>query len=554
MTSSDSERSDDDVAAVGGAAADVETDEASAEAMRATYERRAAHEAEVSYEGELPADIAGTPFAIFRATDIWDRLASHPDTRAHIADSGFRSAVEKLRRLDGQAAAREVMDDPRLLQAVMAMTGEGRLKLKEEELARAEVGGRMRRRDPVQFSHMERAHSHASCDEAREAGNEHFKRGEYADAAACYERALRLAGKAGGGVAVRVTLLSNRAAAMLKLRRAEEALRCCQEAAAQVEAADQAEGGAEVGASACAALSVPAAVLSKVYFRMAQALEMKRQFGEAAEAAEKALGVAEGGTGRGGGAGGVGHARDVVCDAATLAALRRELSRLAKLAQRARDDAAEAVRQREREAAAAALRGAGIALPPEARDTAGGPPGAAGPGAVHTGLVHTGVGRGYIREVDLSHWAMRWLGQRLRGLTHKQGGCTVVLTAMAEAQSEVRVSCGEWVGGLSVRTAHLVGLWRGGSCAAWSWQGVLEGPGRVAYSVLQTPLLRSLDPQPREPYSFPSPALLPPPPPPPSASSPCVAPFSTPCRLPPPGFRSTPPSSSRTAGALSSTT
>ena len=140
----------------------------------------------IVYDGPLPADIAGTPFAIFRAVDIWERLASHPDTRPHVADSGFRAAVERLRALDGQAAAREVMEDPRLAQALMAMQGgKDRLKLREEDMVQAEVGGRMKRRgpvqrpsrpfrgplpdssrnlsarrDPVQLPHLERAHGH----------------------------------------------------------------------------------------------------------------------------------------------------------------------------------------------------------------------------------------------------------------------------------------------------------------------------------------------------------------------------------------------------------
>ena len=83
------------------------------------------------------------------AVDIWERLASHPDTRPHVADSGFRAAVERLRALDGQAAAREVMEDPRLAQALMAMQGgKDRLQLREEDMLQAEVGGRMKRRRP----------------------------------------------------------------------------------------------------------------------------------------------------------------------------------------------------------------------------------------------------------------------------------------------------------------------------------------------------------------------------------------------------------------------
>ena len=43
------------------------------------------------------------------------------------------------------------MEDPRLAQALMAMQGgKDRLKLREEDMLQAEVGGRMKRRRPVQ--------------------------------------------------------------------------------------------------------------------------------------------------------------------------------------------------------------------------------------------------------------------------------------------------------------------------------------------------------------------------------------------------------------------
>ncbi|EOD17156.1 hypothetical protein EMIHUDRAFT_244355 [Emiliania huxleyi CCMP1516] len=184
--------------------ADTPADDPHGEAAPAEEE-----EEPIVYDGPLPADIAGTPFAIFRAVDIWERLASHPDTRPHVADSGFRAAVERLRALDGQAAAREVMEDPRLAQALMAMQGgKDRLKLREEDMLQAEVGGRMKRRtqrDPVQLPHLERAHGHATAAAAKEAGNAHFKAGEYPDAAACYARALSLAADGGGGAAARET-------------------------------------------------------------------------------------------------------------------------------------------------------------------------------------------------------------------------------------------------------------------------------------------------------------------------------------------------------------
>ena len=43
----------------------------------------------------------------------------------------------------------------------------------------------------MQLPHLERAHGHATAAAAKEAGNAHFKAGEYPDAAACYARALR---------------------------------------------------------------------------------------------------------------------------------------------------------------------------------------------------------------------------------------------------------------------------------------------------------------------------------------------------------------------------
>ena len=172
----------------------------------------------------------------------------------------------------------------------------------------------------MQLPHLERAHGHATAAAAKEAGNAHFKAGEYPDAAACYALALSLAADGGGGAAARVVLHSNHAAAFLKLRRGGEALACCEaalreaeKAAAEKAAAEKAEKAAaekaekeaaekaekEAAEKAAAekkveekeAAGVGCAVLSKVQYRKALAHEMERQWPEARRAMEAAIAV-----------------------------------------------------------------------------------------------------------------------------------------------------------------------------------------------------------------------------------------------------------------------
>ena len=67
------------------------------------------------------------PFACFQRDDLWDVLARHPDTRPHVADTGFREAIEKLRGggQDPQSRAAAAMKDPRVMQAVAVLQADG---------------------------------------------------------------------------------------------------------------------------------------------------------------------------------------------------------------------------------------------------------------------------------------------------------------------------------------------------------------------------------------------------------------------------------------------
>ena len=98
---------------------------------------------------------AENPFDCFQRDDVWDTLAKHPDTRAYIADTGFREAIEKLRTVtDTQQAAQASMKDPRVMQAMAALQGWG-LSVTEDEIKYAESVGDMKKRDPVQMKHLE---------------------------------------------------------------------------------------------------------------------------------------------------------------------------------------------------------------------------------------------------------------------------------------------------------------------------------------------------------------------------------------------------------------
>ena len=203
-------------------------------------------------------------FSCFQRDDLWEALAQHPATWPHVADTGFRTAIERLRQGGAtQAMASEAMKDPRVMQAVAALQGWG-LDVSEADIKHAESVGDVKKRDAVQMSDLEVAHVHGTVEAAKAAGNELFKAQQFSKALACYMRALELmrreaAGEAGGEAggeaaraAVASTLSSNAAATLLKLQRPKEALAACEEALRSAPAGSD---------------------LRKVYFRKAQALE-----------------------------------------------------------------------------------------------------------------------------------------------------------------------------------------------------------------------------------------------------------------------------------------
>eukprot|EP00906_Rhabdomonas_costata_P020682 RCo030108 len=166
-------------------------------------------------------------FEVWRG-DIWPALASHPETRKHVADPGFVAAVKAIQ----QDPAKELpkhMGDPRVMQAMMLLMGQG-LKVSEEDLQEAERQGHMDRRSPVLLEHKEAAMVIPTATEAKEQGNKLFQKGDYPMAIACYERCAALVEDGQGDLTLKQTALSNMAQAYLKLNRFREAEQFCSEA------------------------------------------------------------------------------------------------------------------------------------------------------------------------------------------------------------------------------------------------------------------------------------------------------------------------------------
>jgi len=341
----------------------------------------------------VPPDLEGTPFAFFHDPNIWDKLARHPDTRPYILDAGFRANVEKMRQCSAQQAAGRGMDDPRIMQAIIAMQG-NRLTVTEDELKHAEVAGNMPRRDPVQMPHLEAAWAHKTTQDAKDAGNAHYKAERFSEALACYQRALHIESQGAADEAVRVTVHSNCAAALLKLRRPNEALQSC--GLALIEPPKEVR-----------ILLANNGVLSKVHYRKALAHEMLRQFEEAVKAMEISISVSG--------------------EPSRL--LQTEMKRLQKLREKGREEEKEAKLQVGRDAEAEVKRGAGITLsnPP--------PP---GEGAMQK--VDRTLAKGYVREIDYAHWAKNWLSEHLLKVKISEGGCKIKVTDLKLAQSEVHAS------------------------------------------------------------------------------------------------------------------
>ena len=179
-------------------------------------------------------------------------MAAHPDTRPYVADSGFRKTIEALGSSSqpDPSTAQRALADPRVMAALGALSGM-RIDVTDEDLKRAERVGDMPKRDAVQTADVEVALQYATAEDAKAAGNARFKAEEYGAAVACYQRAIELVSvderalvastpphelvgvdKTAELAALRSTLLSNTAAALLKLARPKEALEACARACA----------------------------------------------------------------------------------------------------------------------------------------------------------------------------------------------------------------------------------------------------------------------------------------------------------------------------------
>ena len=346
------------------------------------------------------------PFDSFRQPGVWDKLKAHPDTRPYVTDKGFVDSVEFLRTATTQAETKKFTEDPRIMQAIGALQGWS-LTVTPEEMGKAEWLGAMPKRDAVQMPNLERAAVHQTVEAAKDAGNAQFKAGEYADALACWLRAIHLHGEGQPlEAAMRSTLHSNSAAALLKLKRPADALAECEQALAAAPA------GADV---------------SKVHFRRAQAHEeLTRGVGVSDDAVVREWGEA------------LGAVRDALCaakaagsDGGSVRHLSKEVTRVESACSAAQARAAEARLQAAREEESASLRGGGKALPATA--------GRADAGSV----VVREPAPGYVRDIDLSHWSAAWLAAEVVKLRHSSSSCTISVAEMNRASSDVHASVRE---------------------------------------------------------------------------------------------------------------
>jgi hypothetical protein len=186
-----------------------------------------------------------------------------------VVDAGFREAVSKLRTSSHEGGMRLIQHDPRLVQAMGVLNGH-RVSATEADVRAAERVGDIKKRDAIQTADVEAALQCATVAEAKAAGNEHFKAGAHSKALACYARARVLldseeaaalaAGAseddeddkvATGAVrsgTMRAVLLSNSAAALLRLERPAEALQAGGRDVEQKRGADTVSGaGLQLG-------------------------------------------------------------------------------------------------------------------------------------------------------------------------------------------------------------------------------------------------------------------------------------------------------------------
>jgi tetratricopeptide (TPR) repeat protein len=402
-----------------------------------------------AYEAQYKADPykdVETPFDCFKRPDVLEQLRAHPQTRPYSLDSGFLATIEKLKNAKGQQEqARLAMNDPRMTQAMAVLQGWG-LSVTEAEVKHAERVGDAPKRDAVQLPHYEYAHQFKKPMEAKAAGTQCFKDGEYQKAIACWKRTMFIYAEAyktatsdpmayeemclrgvlrEGPPEARLAsdLHSNCAQALLKMERPTEAL-------AELEAAiKKAPDGWDA--------------LNKAHYRTAQAheqiaksLSQTINAEKAAAAWEKALEAARAAltAAKASEEEAKKKSKADASPSSNMTHLQKELKRY----QQADKDAREAVEkvnaQKLRDTESEARRKKGL----EVKDA---------PKAVSTedkskALVHKPTA-GYVRDIDLSIFTTGWLEQNLKKVEHKWADGWVKILSLNTDQSDINMSIKE---------------------------------------------------------------------------------------------------------------
>lgn len=352
------------------------------------------------------------PFtAAFKAPDLMEKLAAMPDTRKHLADPGFMAQIEKLRTLAtdpamegasfeekskvSQKIAQAGHHDPRIMQALMSLQGQG-LIVDEKDLKHAEDVGDMKRREPVQFEQLELVRNLQDPDEAKTKGNEYFKSGKLSEALAHYERGVDLLrAREEVQAAAVATMLSNAALCYLKLKWPDRAKKSASMAIAVVRQAED-----------------PTFDQSKLFYRRALACEQLKDLQTAVDDMSRALQ----------------QAKKASASLAEQHRLKGEVDRLKKL--KASNDEYEAKRreqkQNERTAEVERMQGAAL-VEKGAKKAARADP-----------LLDDGS---YIKEQDFSHWARQKVIEAMKGITYDApSGAHIEVIGLQEGPSKIEAS------------------------------------------------------------------------------------------------------------------
>lgn len=358
------------------------------------------------------APIFMDPFtSALREPNLFERLASFADVRKHLADPGFTDEIEKLRALAtgpaatsgdimrsaevGQKIARAGHRDPRIMQALMALQGQG-LTVEETDLKKAEDFGDMKRREPVQLEHLQLVHELTDPDEAKAKGNEYFKAGNFNAALAHYEKGVTLLRSAEEAPAASMaTLLSNSALCLLKLKWPERAKKSASQAIAvlrQVEddSFDQ----------------------SKLFYRRALACEQLKELGLAADDMGRAFQ----------------QAKKSNLSLTEQHRLKGEVERLKKLKASAECNTQKMQKEKENERGAEVQRMQGAEMEEKKQK------------AKTSGV--SVPSQDYLTEQDYSHWTRKQVADAVVGLKHKpkSGGQIEVLELQEASKVEASIS------------------------------------------------------------------------------------------------------------------